>query len=329
MAEEIVDAIAPVEIAALFGLGETPRQRLRSGDETSIQLPAEEVEEFVRLNRAGREVRPGDQAHLPHMSPQPAEGVEQPRAPLAERERALEALPIFVEHALDPHEIVPLRPLHPFRWIKVENAQSQIVGAGQLERAGRSAWTFREGVKTKLRLDLLVLRLHLRDYWLRVTQPPHEQPVEVDLKPGPIRQGLDRQAGAGGPLRADIAALPGALDRGRGLRRRRHAAIPESNEENCRRGDAPARPGHATIGRALSHRNARLDPKSAGARSTSTTCRGTQGSDRPDDSLAIQGLAIGANRRSAAGGSGGARGRLGPLTPPVSTDSNSRASRPL
>jgi hypothetical protein len=86
--KKIVDAIAPIEIAALFRFGETPHQRLRSGDETSIQLPTEEVQEFVRLNRAGRKVRSGDQANLPHMSPQPAEGVEQPRAPLAEREHA-------------------------------------------------------------------------------------------------------------------------------------------------------------------------------------------------------------------------------------------------
>jgi len=208
-------------------------------------------------------------------------------------ERALEALPVVVEHALDADEVVRLRPLQPFRRIKIENAQSQVVGAGQLERAGRNARILRERIKAKLRLDLLVIRLHLLDFCLRITQPPHEQPVEVDLKPGPIRQGLDRQAGAGRSLRADIAALPGALDRGCRLGRRCHAAISENNEENRRRGDAAARPGQATIGRALSHRNARLDLESAGARSTSTTCRGPQGSDGPDASLTNQGLAIG------------------------------------
>src|SRR6185312_1041417 len=94
-------------------------------------------------------------------------------------ERALEALPVFVEQALDPDEIVSLRPLHPFRRIKVENAESQVIGAGQLERAARNARILREGIKAKLRLDLLVPRLHLRDDRLRVTQPPHEQPVEI------------------------------------------------------------------------------------------------------------------------------------------------------
>ena len=42
----------------------------------------------MRLDRAGCEVGPGDQANLTHMAPQPAEGVEQPRAALAEREHA-------------------------------------------------------------------------------------------------------------------------------------------------------------------------------------------------------------------------------------------------
>ena len=69
VAEEIVHAVTAIEIAALLCLRQPPRQHLGPRDEPPVKLPAQEVEEFVRLDRARGKVRPGDQADVARVAP--------------------------------------------------------------------------------------------------------------------------------------------------------------------------------------------------------------------------------------------------------------------